>query len=121
MKTNRIIIAGSRSCPQNDPILFSKISNIISSLDLNDIEIVCGKAKGADKLGENFAEENDLTIKYFPARWDKFGNAAGQIRNEDMAKYSTHLIAFWDGISSGTKGMIKYAKKYGLKIRIIYI
>jgi hypothetical protein len=36
-----------------------------------------------------------------------------------MAAYSTHLIAFHDGKSPGTKDMIKQAKEAGLKTRVV--
>lgn len=121
MKKYRIIIAGSRSCPENNQILLNKISNILKFIPKNDIEIVSGKARGADRLGEYYAELNNLPIKSFPARWDKYDKAAGIIRNTDMADYGTHLIAFWDGKSSGTKDMITKADNRRLKVKIINI
>lgn len=47
---------------------------------------------------------------------DKYGNAAGPMRNEEMAKYADGLIVFWNGKSSGTKNMIECAKRQGLPI-----
>jgi len=85
----------------------------------SNIEIVCGKAKGADSLGEKYAIENNIPIKYFPPDWLRFNKSAGFIRNEEMAKYSDGLIAFWDGKSKGTKHMITIAKKYNLNIKIV--
>lgn len=118
---NRIIIAGSRNCPEKDNELFLKLTLLFRNMDYNDLEIVSGTCKGADILGENYAKDNNLPIKQFPADWDKHGNKAGYIRNKEMAEYATHLIALWDGESKGTKMMIDLAKRNGLKVRIIEI
>ena len=85
-----------------------------------DVQVVCGCARGADTLGKQFAEELGLKVLEYPADWDKYGKRAGYIRNEEMAKISNALIAFWDGESRGTKHMIDLAKEYGLPTRIIY-
>lgn len=121
MKKYRIIIAGSRTIPETGLALFSKISTIIKNLNKEDIEIVSGGARGADKLGENFAELHGLSLKVFPADWNKLGKKAGMVRNSEMANYATHLIAIWDGESRGTKHMIEVANKKGLKVRVISI
>ncbi len=81
-------------------------------------EIVSGGARGADTLGEKFAEQYGSSVKSFPADWDKHGKSAGYIRNEAMAEYANVLIAFWDGESRGTKHMIDLALKHGLDIHV---
>lgn len=113
----RIIIAGSRNCPEKSDELFIKVNNIIHNLSY--IEIVSGTAKGADRFGEWFANCLEIPIKRFPADWDTHGKSAGYIRNKQMAEYATHLIAIWDGKSKGTKHMIDLAKEYNIKTRII--
>lgn len=119
MKTNRVIIAGSRDCPEYNVELFRKIDNILGNIGWEDLEIVSGTCRGADKLGENYADLYGQDAKQFPADWKTHGKSAGYIRNKQMAEYATHLIALWDGQSKGTKNMIDLAKQYGLNIRII--
>lgn len=75
------------------------------------IIIVSGGAKGADSLGEQFADKNNLKLEKYPAKWDKYGKAAGPQRNAQMVKNSDGIIVFWDGKSSGTKNLIENAKK----------
>lgn len=84
-----------------------------------EIEIVSGRARGADLLGEKYAKEKGLNITKFPANWNKLGLAAGHIRNGEMADYADILIAFWDGESTGTKNMIEQARANGLLVRIV--
>lgn len=89
----------------------------------NVLEIISGTARGADKLGEQFAEKYDLKVIRFPADWDNKGKAAGYIRNKEMAVYSSKdkelgvLVAFWNG-SKGTKHMIDLANNYKLRVEI---
>lgn len=112
----RVIIAGGR--------LFDDYTYLKDSMDYllqnvkDEITVVCGKARGADTLGERYAEERGYAVHYFPADWDRYGKPAGHIRNEEMAKNADALVAFWDGKSRGTKDMIKLARQYGLRVRV---
>lgn len=112
----KIIIAGCREF--NDYNLLCKYCDKALSLQ-NKIEIVSGTANGADKLGEQYANEKGYNIKKFPADWNKYGKSAGYKRNEEMAKYADALIAFWDTKSKGTKHMIDLANRYKLKVKIV--
>ena len=83
-----------------------------SSLDVLTIsEVVSGKARGADSLGELWANENNVKLSDFPADWDRYGKRAGYVRNEEMGHYADKAIIFWDGASKGTKNMIDIMKK----------
>lgn len=77
-----------------------------------------GGARGADALGERYAEENGFKTERYPANWDKYGKSAGPKRNEQMAKVADCVICFWDRKSPGTKSMIGFAKEYSRPIRI---
>ena len=112
----KVIIAGGRDFNNYD-LLCRKADKILSRQD--EIEIVSGTAKGADKLGEMYAKERDFSIKRFPADWGTFGNSAGYRRNTEMATYADALIAFWNGKSNGTKHMINIARKQDLEVRVI--
>ena len=97
-----------------------------SKQDIEKIEIVSGHCpSGADMLGEKFAKINHLQLSLFPADWNKYGKAAGPIRNEKMAQYASQdngvLMAFWDGKSHGTKNMIALAKQYHLEVHVFNI
>lgn len=100
---------------------FQKIRRILvkARLELKDVEIVCGEAYGADTVGKKWAISQSVPVVSFPADWKEHGKAAGHIRNDAMAEYGTHLIAFWDGKSKGTKNMIERARKRGLRVAIV--
>ena len=103
---------------------FNNYKGLAASLDyllknvIDDIEIVCGMARGADRLGEQYAKEHGYRIRYMPADWDTFGKSAGYKRNVQMAEYADALVAFWDGNSPGSKHMIKVAKEKKLDVRV---
>lgn len=113
----RVIIAGGRDF-KNYTLLSKTMDHLLSKID-GDIVIVCGKARGADTLGERYAKEHGYSVHYFPAEWDRHGRAAGYIRNIAMADNADALAAFWDGESRGTKNMIEIAKNRGLSVRVI--
>ena len=80
--------------------------------------VVSGGAKGADALGEQYAESMNLSLHIFNADWETHGRAAGPIRNRKMAENAEALIALWDGKSRGTKNMIETATKLGLLVYV---
>ena len=104
---------------QNDTL--KELNKNIESIQKNindEIQIVCGMARGADRLGERYAKENGYKVIYLPADWDSDGKSAGFKRNIKMAEIADALVAFWDGKSTGTKHMIETAKSKGLDVRI---
>ena len=112
----RLIIAGGRDF-KDMPLLRKKMRSI---LDGKKVDVVLsGLAAGADSLGMCWANEFNIPIEEYPAQWDKFGKRAGYLRNELMAVNATHLIAFYDGESRGTRHMIDLARNEGLDVRIV--
>jgi len=110
MKT---IIAGSRSI---DDICILAVALEACPFTADISEIVSGTAKGADRLGETYAQHYKIPLKRFPADWNSYRRSAGIIRNTEMAQYADALIALWDGQSRGTAHMIKTAKHEGLEV-----
>ena len=116
----KVIIAGTRDF--NDYAFLKKnLDYFLQGINPNneEIEIVSGNARGADKLGERYAKEHNLPVKLFPANWDKYGKRACYLRNQEMANYADVLIAFWDEKSKGTKHMIDIAKKQDLTVIVV--
>ena len=119
-KKVNIIVAGSRSF-DDYKLLKEKCDYYLSDALAKgyDIEIVSGTAKGADKLGEQYAKERGYHIAYFPADWKTYGKRGGYIRNQQMANFSDALILFWDGSSRGSKHMLDIARNKGLAVRVV--
>lgn len=81
---------------------------------LNVTHIISGGCRGADTLGERFARDNGFDLSVFYAEWDKYGKAAGPMRNRKMAEHADVCILFPGG--AGTRSMLKCAKECNLHI-----
>jgi len=107
---------------------------IIGGRSFDDYELVCetleeykervtlvisGGAKGADTLGEKWANDNNIETLIFKPDWKKYGKKAGHLRNTDIIENCDMCVAFWDGISTGTYDSIKKTKKYNKELLII--
>ena len=114
----RVIIAGSRTFSDYN-LLEERLNFFFSKKAREQITIISGTANGADKLGERYANENNISIERYPADWDQYGKSAGYKRNLQMANNADALVAFWDGVSKGTNHMINIAKNKNLKVRIV--
>ena len=93
---------------------YAEVPNTIRKNLITRIKIISGMAKGADSLAIRYADEHKLTKILFPANWKAYPRIAGFLRNNDMLSIATHLIAFWDGKSSGTKHMIDITQEKGI-------
>jgi len=114
----KVIIAGSRTFSDYN-LLKKKLDLFFSKKKKREITIISGTANGADKLGEKYASENNISIERYPADWDQYGKSAGYKRNLQMANNADALVAFWDGVSKGTNHMIDIAKEKQLQVRIV--
>jgi hypothetical protein len=95
------------------PLLLAKVKELNPSL------IVSGGAKGADKLGERAADELNIPKLIFLPDWEKYGKAAGFIRNRDIVANAEVVLAFWDGASKGTKNSLDLARKLNKKCIVL--
>jgi hypothetical protein len=112
----KIIVTGSRDF-NNYRLLEAELDFFIPTD--RQAQIVSGAAQGADQLGEKYAEKRSLSVQKFPADWLKYGERAGYIRNDQMARCASHAVIFWDGSSRGTASMIELCKSYGLLYRVV--
>lgn len=111
----RVIVAGGRDFDNKS--LLSYVLGL--RLSPKNTVIISGGAKGADKWGEAYAKKHGIPVEVYPADWKRFGKSAGYRRNTDMALVATHLIAFWDGKSRGTRHMIDIATSKGLNVEVV--
>jgi len=120
----KVIIAGSRTITDYELVkkntieVFKQLKELGYDTNKNNVEIVSGHARGADTLGEQFANYFGLKLTIMEANWDYFGRQAGIIRNIDMIKYIMPegiLIAFHQNDSKGTKHIIASANYHQIK------
>lgn len=125
----KVIIAGSRSVKDYASVRQAIMESGLWGRHKRSIEVVCGMAPGVDRLGKEFAENNSLTVHPMPADWDnldapgavirtnkygkKYNVKAGEDRNIEMGKFADALLVIWDGVSTGTVQMHKWAESNG--------
>lgn len=106
----KLVIAGSRGIQPTQTVL-----DILRREISIDIEVVSGRARGADRIGESFATLRGYPIAKFPvsrAQWKLYPKTAGHMRNQQMAEYCDAGLLLWDGKSGGTMDMHKRLSKY---------
>lgn len=126
----KVVIAGSRRCTSvhdHYQLVVWAVRDALQEFrrtldqDFEITEVGSGAAPGIDTLGEKWAAEQGLPVTRFPADWDKYGRAAGPIRNGEMAKWLDALIAIRYPNSKGTNNMIKRTQALGKPIHIFEI
>lgn len=105
----KVIIAGSRTITD-----YGLVEKAVRDAGFTISEVVSGKAKGVDTLGEQWAKAHGVPVKEFPAHWE-LGKSAGYRRNLDMAKYADALILIHNG-SKGSTHMKNLAIQKGLRV-----
>lgn len=137
---HRVIVAGSRDF-EDYPLFETGMFNYLERHFAGQYERVCfitGFAKtGADALIVRFCEQHGFAWVRFEAKWDdldapgavirrrrdgtEYNVRAGYDRNKVMASRGTNLIAWWDGVSGGTRDMIAQAEKRNLTTETVLI
>ena len=112
----RVIVCGSRHLTDLD-----LVEDVLKKYDISFI--ISGGAGGADTLAELYALKENIGIRVYMAQWKTYGKSAGPIRNQEMLDLGKPdmVIAFWDGVSKGTKNMIEIAQKANIPVKIVKI
>ena len=85
-------------------------------LEAGKLRLIHGDAPGADQLAADWALENRIRTKTYPADWGRYGRAAGPIRNATMlAKERPDLVVAFPG-GRGTADMRRRAGTAGVPV-----
>ena len=117
-KNFRVVVAGSREFNDYN-LLSSELDKFLAGK--KNVTIISGTARGADRMGEQYAAEHGYKIDQFPAEWSKYHQGAGPIRNLEMVKTADAVVAFWDNQSTGTKNIIDCAKQENIPYKVISV
>jgi len=125
----KVAVIGSRTF--ND---YNRLKKILDLYPIN--KIISGKALGADTLGERYADKNGIQKEIYEALWDdltaepcliktnkngkQYNALAGFNRNTDIIKNCNMVVAFWDGLSTGTKDSLDKAQELRTTTLIAY-
>ena len=118
----KVAIVGSRNYFDCDYIK-SKFTEVLSfeGIDIINVVIVSGGAKGVDTCAQMIAKEFGLPILIIYPDWKSNGKMAGILRNTAIAKNSDIVIAFPSKDSKGTWDTINKAKQLRKKLYIFNV
>jgi predicted Rossmann-fold nucleotide-binding protein len=86
--------------------------------------VLAGGAAGADALTESWCAENNVPFVLFKPYFllDPYATYSVRhyfTRNKQIIDNADMVVAFWDGVSPGTKWGIGYAKKHNKPITVV--
>lgn len=84
---------------------------VAAGLDASECGHVVGDAQGVDATVTTRLRSRGIEPQIEEAEWDRYGKAAGPIRNTEIVAASDVLLAVWDGHSRGTLNCIQTATK----------
>ena len=110
----RVLVCGDRNWKESDPIRV-----FLCSLPKDSV-VIHGAARGADSVAGKIAEAIGLRVETYPANWNKFGKAAGHIRNKEMLDTGKPdmVVYFHRNLkeSKGTRNMVQQSVAAGLPV-----
>lgn len=117
---NRVIVSGTRYWTDKK-MFHDTLIEYLTRFDSPILFISGANSTGADRLIIDWCKKFKYPCLEVPADWDTQGKGAGYSRNSDMAELATHLLCFWDMISSGTKHMREVAIAKDIKVTTVAI
>lgn len=106
----KYLICGDRKWDKVDVIRREMEARGIGPGDI----VIEGEARGADIIARHIALGLGAEVHPYPAEWNKYGRAAGSIRNQVMLdQQPDEILAFHSDIenSKGTADMVRRARK----------
>ncbi len=126
MTSPRILVCGNRdwSCKRTISRWLSRLAALTPGPISGTPTLIHGATKGADLFAAEIAREWGWTIEPYPADWDAHGNAAGPIRNREMADARADIgLAFgklYRGSKlTGTGDMVSVLNARGIPVIVI--
>lgn len=101
----RYAIVGSRTWPIPRAVI-----NYVNNLP-PDSMVISGGALGVDVIATQTAQIRGLDNMTFKPDWNKYGKAAGFIRNKLIVEAADVVVAFWHNQSKGTEHSINLARE----------
>lgn len=112
----RVLVTGDRNWHD-----VAMVFRVLSQYD-PDTVLIHGGARGADAHADSYGHYRKWEVHSEPALWDKYGRAAGPIRNQRMLDehHPDVCHAFHDDLehSKGTRDMVTRCDKAGIPVHV---
>lgn len=111
----KIAISGSRGITKQD-----LVDNVLDKYkDVCELIIHGGCENSPDILAENWAQKNKIKTEIIRPDYKKYPNKYAPIaRNKEIVAEADLLLAFWNGVSNGTKSTIGFANERKINVVI---
>jgi YspA, cpYpsA-related SLOG family len=120
----RVLVTGSRDWPYPE-VVRRELGLVLSAHRHELFTVVHGACNTgvdyfADKWAKDFLTSFGVQCERHPADWDKYGKAAGPIRNQQMADLGADLcLAFRYMGSKGVQDCVNRAYLAGIPVRML--
>lgn len=116
-----LLLTGSRDLSSRE-IVWSYLSRVFERTGF-DLLVRHGDCEtGADKFAHQWCQFYQVPVDPMPADWERYGNAAGPIRNRGMAERGGDFwVAFWLRGVKGTKNAVGEFADAGISGRVIAV
>ena len=105
----RVAVIGSRGLMVDD---------LGKYLPSETAEIISGGARGIDACARDYALRHGLKLTEYLPEYSKYRRGAPLKRNITIIENADLVLAFWDGMSRGTKYVIDNCKKRNIPVEI---
>lgn len=114
----RILVTGSRSWTDKVAIADAIRQAWIDAGKPYRVTVVHGGARGADYIADVFAKRMHFDTEPHIAEWERFGKAAGFVRNSEMVQAGADIcLAFIRNESKGATMCAKLAEEAGIPVK----
>jgi YspA, cpYpsA-related SLOG family len=112
----RLLVTGSQRWTDVGVIEMALLAEVID-MPVRGIMLVHGACpEGADLIAARFARRRGWDVEAHPADWARYGNRAGQIRNERMVNLGADVcLAFIRDQSPGASTTVFKARRKGIR------
>ena len=117
----RILVTGGRAYKNREAVFkaLDALAGTTSSWKVPPVpvHIIHGACPtGADKYADQWVDSRHVTCERFRADWNKWGKAAGPIRNQLMIdRGKPHYVVAFPG-DVGTADMVDRAHRHGIRV-----
>ena len=115
----KVILAVSKSF-RNYNLYKEKVKHFLSEkMKTHTLVIIAGASKLTDKLTDKLSQEIDFIKEPHKAEWNRYGQGAISVSNDEMTSCADAVIVFWDGQSFGIKNLLEFAKQKNIKTAVV--
>lgn len=109
----KVIVCGGRNF-RSPAQVFKKLDEIHAATPIT--ALMQGGATGADSFARDWAATKPEVQRFVcRADWDRWGNAAGPMRNARMLEWKPDMVVAFAG-GTGTADMVRKAENAGVKV-----